>query len=48
MTFAKSDVLRERMFLAYNTRAYPDNKQILLDLLPRGRRLPRCSFLKLG
>jgi len=33
MTFAKSDVLRERMFLAYNTRAYPDNKQILLDLL---------------
>ena len=33
MTFAKSDGLRERMFLAYNTRAYPDNKQILLDLL---------------
>jgi thimet oligopeptidase len=33
MTFAKSDSLRERMFLAYNTRAYPDNKQILLDLL---------------
>jgi len=33
MTFAKSDALRERMFLAYNTRAYPDNKQILLDLL---------------
>ena len=25
--------LRERMFLAYNTRAYPANKQILLDLL---------------
>jgi thimet oligopeptidase len=33
MTFAKSDELRERMFLAYNTRAYPDNGQILLDLL---------------
>jgi thimet oligopeptidase len=33
MTFAKSDALRERMFLAYNTRAYPDNGQILLDLL---------------
>ncbi|MGC1362553.1 MAG: M3 family metallopeptidase, partial [Silvibacterium sp.] len=33
MTFAKSNALRERMFLAYNTRAYPQNKQILLDLL---------------
>ena len=33
MTFAKSDSLRERMFLAYNTRAYPVNQQILLDLL---------------
>jgi Zn-dependent oligopeptidase len=33
MTFAKSDNLRERMFLAYNTRAYPVNQQILLDLL---------------
>jgi len=33
MTFAKSDALRERMFLAYNTRAYPVNGQILLDLL---------------
>jgi thimet oligopeptidase len=33
MTFAKSDSLRERMFLAYNTRAYPDNAKILLDLL---------------
>src|SRR5579859_713453 len=33
MTFATKDALRERMFLAYNTRAYPDNKQILLDLL---------------
>jgi thimet oligopeptidase len=33
MTFATSPALRERMFLAYNTRAYPANKQILLDLL---------------
>ncbi|HEX3471720.1 MAG TPA: M3 family metallopeptidase, partial [Silvibacterium sp.] len=33
MTFAQSDALRRRMFLAYNTRAYPKNKQILLDLL---------------
>jgi thimet oligopeptidase len=33
MTFAKSAALRERMFLAYNTRAYPKNRQILLDLL---------------
>jgi thimet oligopeptidase len=33
MTFASSHALRERMFQAYNTRAYPQNKQILLDLL---------------
>lgn len=33
MTFAVSPTLRERMFLAYNTRAYPANQQILLDLL---------------
>ena len=33
MTFAKSHDLRRRMFLAYNTRAYPQNKQVLLDLL---------------
>jgi thimet oligopeptidase len=33
MTFAVNAALRERMFLAYNTRAYPANKQILLDLL---------------
>lgn len=33
MTFAVSSALRERMFLAYNTRAYPANQQILLDLL---------------
>ena len=33
MTFARSHELRLRMFLAYNTRAYPQNKQMLLDLL---------------
>src|SRR5580704_18145481 len=33
MTFAQSGALRRRMFLAYNTRAYSQNKQILLDLL---------------
>jgi thimet oligopeptidase len=33
MTFAANPSLRERMFLAYNTRAYPANRQILLDLL---------------
>ena len=29
MTFASNAALRERMFLAYNTRAYPPNQQIL-------------------
>ena len=33
MTFASDAALRERMFLAYNTRAYPANQTILLDLL---------------
>jgi thimet oligopeptidase len=33
MTFATSAALREKMFLAYNTRAYPENRQLLLDLL---------------
>ena len=33
MTFASNGDLRRRMFIAYNTRAYPANKQILLDLL---------------
>ena len=33
MTFASNVALRERMFKAYNTRAYPVNQQILLDLL---------------
>ena len=33
MTYAANAELRERMFLAYNTRAYPANRQLLLDLL---------------
>jgi thimet oligopeptidase len=33
MTFAKSARLRERMFIAYNTRAYPANESLLRQLL---------------
>ncbi|HEY0786530.1 MAG TPA: M3 family metallopeptidase [Acidobacteriaceae bacterium] len=33
MTFAENAALRRRMLLAYQTRAYPANKQVLLDLL---------------
>ena len=33
MTFVANAAVRERMFLAYNTRAYPANQKILLDLL---------------
>ena len=33
MIFAQSAALRRRIFLAYNTRAYPQNRQVLLDLL---------------
>ncbi len=33
MTFASNAALRERMFFAYNTRAYPANKMILEQLL---------------
>jgi thimet oligopeptidase len=33
MIFAKSADLRRRMFLAYNQRAYPQNAQVLKDLL---------------
>ncbi|HEV2446665.1 MAG TPA: M3 family metallopeptidase [Candidatus Sulfopaludibacter sp.] len=33
MTFASSAALRERMFLAYNTRAWPANKELLEQLL---------------
>jgi thimet oligopeptidase len=43
MIFGASAALRERMFVAYNTRAYPANKQILLDLL--GTRQEIASIL---
>ncbi len=33
MTFARNDALRQRMFLAYNTRAFPQNREVLLDLM---------------
>lgn len=33
MTYATSDDLRKRMYLAYTTRAYPANKEVLLDVL---------------
>ncbi len=39
MTFAQSGALRRRMFLAYNTRAYPVNQPILLELLAIRREL---------
>ena len=33
MSYAVSPALRRRMYLAYNDRGYPANKQVLLDLL---------------
>ena len=39
MTFAKSDALRRKMFLAYNTRAYPANKPILMEILSTRKQL---------
>ncbi|MGC9198789.1 MAG: M3 family metallopeptidase [Acidobacteriaceae bacterium] len=33
MSYAASPQLRRRMYLAYNDRAYPANRQVLLDLL---------------
>ncbi len=33
MNYAHSSALRRRIFLAYNDRAFPENKQVLLDLL---------------
>jgi thimet oligopeptidase len=41
LTYASSAALRERMFLAYNTRAYPANRQILLDLLATRQQIAR-------
>ncbi len=33
MSYAKSADLRRRMLIAYNSRAYPDNRQVLIDML---------------
>ena len=33
MSYAASAALRRELYLAYNDRSYPDNKQVLLDLL---------------
>lgn len=41
MTFAHSHALRERMFLAYNTRCYPQNRRVLLDLLATRQQIAR-------
>ncbi len=39
MTFARNAKLRLQMFLAYNTRAYPANEGVLLDLLKTRREI---------
>ena len=39
MTFAKNAQLRLKMFLAYNTRAFPANEGVLLDLLKIRRKI---------
>jgi len=41
ITYAASDDLRKRMYLAYSTRAYPANKEILLDVLKTRYELAR-------
>ena len=41
MTYATSEDLRKRMYLAYNTRAYPANKEVLLDVLKTRYELAR-------
>jgi thimet oligopeptidase len=33
MTFANSEALRRRMYIAFNTRAYPKNRDVLMSLL---------------
>jgi thimet oligopeptidase len=33
MNFAVSDALRRRLFLAFNTRAYPQNRDVLMNML---------------
>jgi len=43
MTFASNPELRRRMFLAYNTRAYPKNQQILLTCSHPSRSPPSSA-----
>ena len=33
LTFAKSDALRQRMYVAFDTRAYPKNQDVLMSLM---------------
>ena len=33
LTFAKSDALRQRMYIAFDTRAYPKNQDVLMSLM---------------
>jgi len=41
LQFAASADLRRRVYLAYHTRAYPENRQVLLDLLAARHELAR-------
>jgi len=43
MNFAASDALRRRLFLAFNTRAYPQNRDVLMNML--GTRYEIASLL---
>jgi len=43
MNFAASDALRRRLFLAFNTRAYPQNRDVLMKML--GTRYEIASLL---
>jgi thimet oligopeptidase len=45
-SFANNAGLRQRMYLAYNTRAYPANKQVLLDILAARQQLANMLGFK--
>ena len=38
MNFAVSDALRRRLILAFNTRAYPQNRDVLMSMLQHALR----------
>jgi thimet oligopeptidase len=46
MTYASNHDLRLRMFLAYNTRAYPENRQVLLQLLQTRQEIAKILGFK--